>query len=92
MSVCVCVCVCVCVLGHTLGLFHPETTNFLKFGQRYKEIGISIKMQYMWTSLVVQWLRIHLPLEGTQFDTWARKILHAVVQLSPFATTTEPEL
>ena len=92
MSVCVCVCVCVCVLGDTLGLFHLEMANFLKFGQRYKETGISMKMQYMWTSLVVQWLRIRLPMEGTQFDTWTRKILHAVAQLSPFATTTEPEL
>ena len=31
------------------------------------------------TSLVVQWLRIHLPMQGTQcFPAWGNKILHAM--------------
>ena len=42
---------------------------------------------------MVQWLRIHLPIQGTfldLFDTWSRKSPHAVGQLSPCDTTTEP--
>ena len=42
------------------------------------------------TSLVVQWLRIHLPMQGHRFNPWSRKIPHASEQLSPCATTTEP--
>ena len=34
------------------------------------------------TSLVVHWLRIHLPRQGTQFDPWSGKIPHALGQLS----------
>ena len=39
-------------------------------------------------SLVVQWLRIHLPVQG--FDPWSEKIPHAKGQLNPCTTTTEP--
>ena len=35
------------------------------------------------TSLVIQWLRIHLPM----FNPWYRKILPAMEQLSPCTTT-----
>ena len=42
------------------------------------------------TSLVVQCLGIHLPLQGTQVNPWSRKIPHAAEQLSPCAATTEP--
>ena len=41
------------------------------------------------TSLVAQWLRICLPVQGHGFDPWSRKIPHAAEQLSPCATTTE---
>ena len=43
-------------------------------------------------SLVAQWLRIRLPMQGTQVDHWSRKIPHVVEQLSQCATTTEPAL
>ena len=43
-------------------------------------------------SLVAQWLRIHLPMQGHGFEPWSRKIPHAAEQLSPCATTTEPAL
>ena len=43
-------------------------------------------------SLVAQWLRIRLPMQGTWFDPWSGKIPHAMEQLSPCATTTEPVL
>ena len=42
------------------------------------------------TSLVVQWLRICLPIQGHGFDPYSRKIPHAKGQLSPCPTTTEP--
>ena len=47
------------------------------------------------TSLVVQWLRIHLPMQGTQVqslvweDPWFGRIPHVTGQLSPWMTTTE---
>ena len=40
------------------------------------------------TPLVAQWLRIHLPVQGTR----AGKIPHAAEQQSPCTTTTEPAL
>ena len=44
------------------------------------------------TSLVVQWLGIHLPTQGTQVRSLVWKIPLAVGQLSLCATTTEPRL
>ena len=41
-------------------------------------------------SLVVQWLRICLQCRGHGFEPWSGKIPHAVEQLGPWATTTEP--
>ena len=43
-------------------------------------------------SLVVQWLWIHLPVQWPGFDSWCRKMPHAMGQLSLCATTTEPVL
>ena len=43
-------------------------------------------------SLVVQWLRIRLPMQGHGFKPWSGKIPHAAEQLSPCTTTTEPAL
>ena len=40
--------------------------------------------------LVMQWIRIHLPMQGHRFDPWSGRISHASEQLSPWATTTEP--
>ncbi|KAJ8786228.1 hypothetical protein J1605_006448 [Eschrichtius robustus] len=37
----------------------------------------------LWASLVAQWLRIHLPMQGTQVQALVRKIPHAAEQLSP---------
>ena len=43
------------------------------------------------TSLVAQWLTIHLPMQGTQFEPWSwSKIPHASEELSACAATTEP--
>ena len=40
-------------------------------------------------SLVAQWLRICLPMQGTRFEPWSGKIPHAAEQLGPWATITE---
>ena len=45
--------------------------------------------QYSRTSLVVQWLRIHLPMQGTWFHLWSGKIPLAWGQLTHYAATTE---
>ena len=43
-------------------------------------------------SLVAQWLRFCQPCRGHGFEPWSRKIPHAMDQLSPCASTTEPAL
>lgn len=43
----------------------------------------------LWTSLVVQWVRTCLPLQGHGLDPWAGKVPHATEQLSLAATPTE---
>ncbi|XP_054938617.1 MAP kinase-activated protein kinase 3 isoform X14 [Physeter macrocephalus] len=52
----------------------------------------SIKSTPLGASLVAQWLRIRLPMQGHGFNPWSGKIPHAVEQLSPCATTMEPAL
>ena len=44
-------------------------------------------MHILWTSLMVQWLRIHLPMQGTRVRSpvWED-------QLSPRTSSTEPEI
>ena len=48
------------------------------------------KFLFLRTSLVVQWLRICLPMQGTRVCFLAWEIPHASEQLSLYATTTEP--
>ena len=43
-------------------------------------------------SQVAQWLRIRLPMQGTQVRALVWEDPNAAEQLSPCATTTEPEL
>ena len=54
------------------------------------EIAAARTLRGVGTSLVVQWLRICLPMQGHGFDPWAGKIPHAAEQLNPCTTTTEP--
>ena len=49
-----------------------------------------IKMCWLGASLVAQWLRIRLPMQGHGFEPWSGRIPHAAEQLSPCTTTTEP--
>ena len=46
-------------------------------------------MYFLGTSLVVQWLRICLPMQGTLVRALVWEDPHAAEQLSPCATTTE---
>ena len=51
------------------------------------------KIQHPGASLVAQWLRIRLPMQGTQVRALGSgKIPHAAEQLSPCATTTEARM
>ena len=43
-----------------------------------------------WASIVGQWLRILLPVQGYGFDPWSRKTPRATGQLSPWATAAGP--
>ena len=79
--------------------FHDLMLGILAFLQFKISIGLHLSF-YVWlfkwhdkrTSLVAQWWRIHLPMQGTRVWALVRKIPHAVEQLSPCATTTKPEL
>ena len=53
---------------------------------------VKAKLNRQGTSLVVQWLRICLPVQGRGFDPWSGRIPHAAEQLSLCATSTEPAL
>ena len=44
------------------------------------------------TSLVAQWLRIHLPMQGTRVWALVQKIPHAAEQLSLHSRAREPQL
>ena len=47
------------------------------------------KILLIWPSLVVQWLRIRLPMQGTQFLSLAWEDSTCLEQLSPCTTTPE---
>ena len=71
------------------------TLNILQFCQLYlnkagKKLAMGGSKKKYRASLVVQWLRICLPMQGTRFKPWSGKIPHAVEQLGPWATITEP--
>ena len=58
--------------------------------QLIKSLIYLLNLKTLGTSLVVQWLRIRLPMQVHGFEPWSRKIPQAAEQLSPCATTTEP--
>ena len=49
-----------------------------------------VKKEVWGVSLVVQWLKICLAMQRTQFGPWCGKIACAAEQLSLCATTSEP--
>ena len=61
-----------------------------KSGMRGLWEGESYKNKSLRSSLVVERLRRHLPVQGNRFDPWSGKIPHAKEQLSLLVTATEP--
>ena len=57
-------------------------TNSLSAAKSTGQVKLKVKG---WTSLVAQWLRIRLSMQGTRVQYLARKIPHAAEQLSPCA-------
>ena len=55
-------------------------------------IQIYLKVVMFWTSLVVQWLRIHLPVQGSWVQFLVQEIPHGVGQLGLCTTAIEPAL
>ena len=53
-------------------------------------VYLFLKKYLFRTSLLVKWIRFHLPMQWTPFDPWPRKIPHASGQLSLLAAATEP--
>ena len=61
--------------------------------KRCSKSPINKEMQIKTTvraSLVAQWSKVCMPTQGHRFNPWSRKIPHAVEQLSPCTTTTDP--
>ena len=66
---------------------------YMKSHLTYCQINDVIKeINKAGTSLVAQWLASTCRCRGHGFDPWFGKIPHAMEQLSPCATTTEPVL
>ena len=51
----------------------------------------AIKTREIGISLVAEWIRICLPMQGTCVDPWPGKIPRAMEKLNLWVTTTEPE-
>ena len=45
--------------------------------------SFKLSKNLMRASLVAQWVRICLPMQGTRIDSWSVKIPHATEQLKP---------
>ena len=75
---------------------HKEIHTHKKKKKKKKKTAprqmVKAKLNRQGTSLVVQWLRICLPVQGRGFDPWSGRIPHAAEQLSLCATSTEPAL
>ena len=52
--------------------------------------GLVAPLKETRTSLVVQWMRILQPVQGTRFNPWSGKIPHAAEHLSLLAATPDP--
>ena len=63
--------------------------NFKNDETPSKDLKQGMTSMHLETSLVVQWLRICLPVQGRGFDPLSGKVAHAMGQPSPCATATE---
>ena len=85
---------CLCIVDWFLCLwlflthYRDDPTSHCKWNNVWNKQG-------EWISLVVQWLKIHLPMQRTgvwSCPLWSGKIPHAEEQQSPCPRTTEPML
>lgn len=51
----------------------------------------SRKIQNLWATLVVPWLKMHLAMQETPVRPLVQEDTHVTEQLSPCTTTTEPK-
>ena len=59
--------------------------------ERHSSVNqLQFKIILFWTSPVIQWIRICLPMQGTWVWSWSRTIPHATEQLSLGTTSPEP--
>ena len=75
-----------------LMLGHGKRRSYLGMSLVPNAFSTKVLRTEPWTSLVVQWLRIHLPMQGTWFNPQSGKTPHAVEQLSQCAGATGPVL
>ena len=67
-----------------------NSTVLFSLASELQGAALTIKA-HQGASLVAQWLRICLPMQGGHgFKPWSGKIPHAAEQLGPWATITEP--
>ena len=60
-------------------LLYKKINKFLKFKKKNNPPNKQTKnkVRLSGTSLVAQWLRIHLPMRGHRFEPWSGEIPHA---------------
>ena len=73
--------------GHTAKTTHRVVDA--ESGTHIELITVPLS-KYLGTSLVAQWLRILLPVQGTWVQPLVRKIPRAKKKLNPGGTTMEP--
>ena len=69
---------------HSISILKKKKTSFFCVD--------TLKNTLNWTSLGVWWIKIHLPLQGTQVQPLVWEDAYTTEQLSLCATTTEPML
>ena len=84
------------VCAHFLGSFTHPGRDPCRTKKKGSEEGREGRKLYLKTtpraSVVVQWLRVQLTVQGRWFNPWSGKIPDVVEQLSPCTRTIEPVL
>ena len=68
-----------------------QQVTISRFPQQQRTTTTTLRFTKLWNqTLVVQWLGIHQPMQGTWVGSLVREDSTCLGQLSPWATTTEP--